>query len=203
MHVLTAGCDDETGPERAPSARPLRQATTTTTTVPVGNTLAGVAAGGVQAAPLGGPAGECRGQRRADAGERHRRCPGVAASPSALAAAIVAMQRAGNNTTTLRLDPPGLGELSVHISMNQDALVNVQLIPSVPQTAQLLNANLMDLRHAMTAAGLSLGQTQVGGNGAGGSQSQGQGGDQGADRGLDRMAVRRPEAASVGPPAPA
>jgi flagellar hook-length control protein FliK len=90
------------------------------------------------------------------------------------------MQRSGNNTATLRLDPPGLGELAVHISQSPSAQVNVQLIPSVPQTAQLLNANLMDLRHAMTAAGLTLGQTQVGGNGAGGQQSQGQGTGQGS-----------------------
>jgi flagellar hook-length control protein FliK len=90
------------------------------------------------------------------------------------------MQRSGNNTATLRLDPPGLGELAVHISQSASSQVNVQLIPSVPQTAQLLNANLMDLRHAMTAAGLTLGQTQVGGNGAGGHESHGQGTGQGA-----------------------
>ena len=40
----------------------------------------------------------------------------------------------------------------------------------------------MDLRHAMTEAGLTLGQTQVGGNGAGGNQSQGQGAGQGSGR---------------------
>jgi flagellar hook-length control protein FliK len=155
--------------------------TAATGTMPVANMLASSAAvGGVQAPPQ--PAPQVAGpmanavpmpaSATADAG--------VAASPSALAAAIVAMQRSGNNTATLRLDPPGLGELAVHISLSQSAQVNVQLIPSVPQTAQLLNANLMDLRHAMTAAGLTLGQAQVGGNGTGGNESQGQGSGQGS-----------------------
>ena len=122
---------------------------------------------------------------------------GIAASPSELAATIVAMQRAGNTTTTLRLDPPGLGELAVHISLSQSNQVNVQLIPSVPQTAQLLNANLMDLRHAMTAAGLTLGQTQVGGNGAGGNAPQGQGAGPGAGQN-DRSATPGAGAATTG-----
>jgi flagellar hook-length control protein FliK len=110
------------------------------------------------------------------------------------------MQRSGNSTATLRLDPPDLGELSVHISLSASAQVNVQLIPSVPQTAQLLNANLMDLRHAMTAAGLTLGQTQVGGNGTGGNQGQGTG--QGSGQGQNGGSAT-PGGTTTGPAATA
>ncbi len=174
MQVLNAGTSTKPAqtvtqslPTQAASAT-----TTTTSTVPVANTLASIAAVGglpassqstAQVATAAAVAVPVPASATADAA-------GVAASPSALAAAIVAMQRSGNSTATLRLDPPDLGELAVHISLSQSAQVNVQLIPSVPQTAQLLNANLMDLRHAMTAAGLTLGQTQVGGNGAGGQR---------------------------------
>ena len=36
--------------------------------------------------------------------------------PSALAAAVTAMQQTGQNSTVLRLDPAGLGSLSVHVA---------------------------------------------------------------------------------------
>ena len=103
----------------------------------------------------------------------------VAATPAALAASITAMHKSGQISTVLRLDPPGLGALSVHIAVGQSAQVNVQFIPTVAQTAQLLNNSLVDLRQAMAAAGLTLGQTQVSGGGQGGgaaSNGNGQGG---------------------------
>jgi flagellar hook-length control protein FliK len=64
----------------------------------------------------------------------------------------------------LRLDPPGLGSLSIHLAAGQNG-VNVLFVPSVPQTGQLLLQNMDGLRSAMQASGLSLGQAQVGGGG--------------------------------------
>lgn len=100
----------------------------------------------------------------------------VAATPAALAATITAMHQNGQSNAVLRLDPPGLGALSIHIALGHNSEVNVQFIPTIPQTAQLLNSGLDDLRQAMANAGLALGQAQVGGGGQGaGSPSNGQG----------------------------
>jgi len=80
------------------------------------------------------------------------------------------MHQSGQNSLTLRLDPPGLGSLAIHLSSSQ-AGVNVLFVPSAAPTAQLLTQNLDGLRSAMATAGLTLGQAQVGG---GGGQNQGQ-----------------------------
>jgi flagellar hook-length control protein FliK len=80
------------------------------------------------------------------------------------------MHQSGQNNLTLRLDPPGLGSLSIHLASSQ-AGVNVLFVPSAAPTAQLLTQNLDGLRSAMATAGLTLGQAQVGG---GGTQNQGQ-----------------------------
>jgi len=96
--------------------------------------------------------------------------PGVTQVASGLAAAVVAMQKSGDNSTILSLDPAGLGAMTVHVSTSQGSQVNVQFVSSLPQTAHLLNSNLDDLRQAMTAAGIALGQTSVrsdGGNAGG------------------------------------
>jgi flagellar hook-length control protein FliK len=82
------------------------------------------------------------------------------------------MHQSGQNNLTLRLDPPGLGSLSIHLASSQ-AGVNVLFVPSAAPTAQLLTQNLDGLRSAMATAGLTLGQAQVGG-GSGGTQNQGQ-----------------------------
>ena len=99
----------------------------------------------------------------------------VSATPAALAASITAMHQNGQMSAVLRLDPPGLGALSVHIAVGHGAQVNVQFIPTTAQTGQLLNAGMDQLRQAMATAGLQLGQAQVGG----GSQGGGQGGNSG------------------------
>lgn len=94
--------------------------------------------------------------------------PIVPATATALAASVVAMSQNGQSTSVLRLDPPGLGALSIHIALTANATVNVVFVPSVVQTAQLIHSALPDLHHAMAAAGLSLGEAQVGG-GTGGN----------------------------------
>ncbi len=88
------------------------------------------------------------------------------ATPAALAATVTAMHHASQTTAVLRLDPPGLGNLSVHVALGQNGQVNVLFVPSTPQTVQLLNAGLDALRQAMAATGLTLGQAGVSGGGA-------------------------------------
>lgn len=100
----------------------------------------------------------------------------VPATPSGLAATISAMHQTGQMSAILRLDPPGMGALSVHIAVGHGAQVNVQFIPAVAQTAQIIAQGMDDLRAAMSAAGLSLGQAQVGAGGAGGSGGSSAGG---------------------------
>ena len=83
-----------------------------------------------------------------------------------LAATVTAMHHASQTTAVLQLDPPGLGNLSVHLALGQNGHVNVLFVPSTPQTAQLLNAGMDGLRQAMAATGLTLGQAGVSGGGA-------------------------------------
>lgn len=106
---------------------------------------------------------------------------GIAATPAALAASITAMHRNGQTSATLRLDPPGLGTLSIHLALGHAETggaghVNLLMVPAVTQTAQLLNSGIDSLRQALAAAGLTLGQAQIGQ----GSQDGGQGGQNGA-----------------------
>jgi len=93
-------------------------------------------------------------------------------APSALAATVTAMHRGGQNSTTLRLDPPDLGSLSVHVSLGEAGSVNVAFVSTTPQAAQLLHAGMDSFRQSMASAGLTLGQAEVSG---GGGQSAGQG----------------------------
>ncbi len=95
------------------------------------------------------------------------------ATPDAMAASIVAMYRSGHSSLVLRLDPPGLGSVSVHVALGGNGSVNVLFVPTIPQTAHLLQAGLGDLRQSMANSGLALGQAQIGGGGAGGGSSGG------------------------------
>jgi flagellar hook-length control protein FliK len=99
----------------------------------------------------------------------------VSLAPTALAAAVMAMHQGGQSTAILRLDPPDLGSLTVHLTM-QNGQVNVLFTPSSAQTGQLLHANLDNLRQSMASAGLNLGQADVGQGGAGNPGGQQQGG---------------------------
>lgn len=86
------------------------------------------------------------------------------------------MTGSGHSSTVLRLAPPDLGTLSIHVAYAADASVNVVFVPSTSQTAQLLSGGMEGLRHAMATAGLTLGQAQIGGGTGGGGQAAG-GGD--------------------------
>ena len=85
------------------------------------------------------------------------------------------MHQAGQPSTILRLDPPGLGNLAIHVALGQGAQINVLFIPATTQTAQLLTSGMDGLRQAMAAGGLTLGQASVGGQSAGGQGAPNQG----------------------------
>jgi hypothetical protein len=63
------------------------------------------------------------------------------------------MYRNGQSSLVLRLDPPGLGALSVHVALGSNADVNVLFVPTVAQTAHLIHGGLGDLRQSLAASG--------------------------------------------------
>lgn len=87
----------------------------------------------------------------------------ISLAPSALSATVVALHKSGQNSILLRLDPPNLGHLSIQIKMNPEGSVNVSFIPSSTDAAQTLLASLPQLNIALVQSGLSLGQTEIGG----------------------------------------
>lgn len=87
----------------------------------------------------------------------------ISLAPSALSANVVALHKSGQNSILLRLDPPNLGHLSIQIKMNPEGSVNVSFIPSSTDAAQTLLASLPQLNIALVQSGLSLGQTEIGG----------------------------------------
>jgi Flagellar hook-length control protein FliK len=96
--------------------------------------------------------------------------------PAALAATVTALHQSGQSGTVLRLDPPGLGHLSVQVRLSAQGQVNVLFVPSTADAAQAIQASLPGLGAAIAQSGLSLGQAQVGGQF---SQQSGQGGQSG------------------------
>lgn len=100
----------------------------------------------------------------------------VNATASALAATVTALHQSGQASTVLKLDPPGLGHLSVQVGLGTQGQVNVLFVPSNADAAQALQSALPNLGNAMAQSGLTLGQAQVGGQF---SQQQGQGGQGG------------------------
>ena len=97
-------------------------------------------------------------------------------APAALAATVTALHQSGQTGTVLRLDPPGLGHLSVEVRLSAQGQVNVMFVPSTADAAQALQASLPGLGSAMAQSGLTLGQAQVGGQF---SQQSGQNGQSG------------------------
>ena len=111
------------------------------------------------------------------------------------------MQQTGQNSTVLRLDPAGLGNLSVHVAVGQNGQLNVLFVPALAQTGQLLHAGMDGFRQAMTASGLNLGQAEVGGQGAG--QTGGQSGSGGQNNPNSQTAQNSPYGTGTSAPASA
>ena len=84
-------------------------------------------------------------------------------SAAGLAAAVTAMHQAGHGGAMLRLDPPGLGDLAVHIATAPGGTINVLFVPTTQAGASALQTGLGGLGAALAQSGLTLGQAQVGG----------------------------------------
>jgi flagellar hook-length control protein FliK len=119
----------------------------------------------------------------------------AAGNAAALAAAVTAMVRDGQNSVTVRLDPPELGAMSIRIAQGHDSSMNVLLLAAVPQTAHAFAAGADDLRQALASCGLALGQLNIGGGDAGSQQAP-------RDRGFasppGQLATRDPNKQPVG-----
>lgn len=89
--------------------------------------------------------------------------PAVQPSAAGLAAAVTALHQSGQSGAVLRLDPAGLGPLSVHVSLAAGGQVNVLFVPATAAAGTALQANLGGLGTALAQSGLTLGQAQVGG----------------------------------------
>ncbi len=89
--------------------------------------------------------------------------PVTQSSAAGLAAAVTAMHQAGQSGTVLKLDPPGLGNLAVHVALGQSGLLNVTFLPTTQAASTMLQNNLSGLGPALAQSGIMLGQAQVGG----------------------------------------
>lgn len=114
---------------------------------------------------------------------------GATNNGAALAATVTALHQAGQTNTIMRLDPPGLGHLSVQVGLTPQGQINVLFVPSSADAAHVLQASLPHFNQAMAQSGLALGQSQVGGQFA---QSGGQNGQPGQN-------TRVPERPSASP----
>ena len=68
--------------------------------------------------------------------------------------------RQGDGTVTLNLQPPRLGQLKVHLTL-QDAAVTARLVPTTDTARQLLIDSEHSLRAALEARGLSVERIDV------------------------------------------
>jgi flagellar hook-length control protein FliK len=114
---------------------------------------------------------------------------------AALAANVTAMVQNGQNSVTVRLDPPELGSMSIRVAIGHDSQVNVLMLAAVPQTAHVLSAGADDLRQAFAGAGITLGQLNIGG---GGASSGGSPGDRGKPATPGQLTLKTPNSQSAG-----
>jgi len=67
---------------------------------------------------------------------------------------------AGQSSVVLRLDPPELGRLSVHLSVTND-IVSIRMVAADPSAQQVLERQLGNLQQSLANHGVSLEQCQV------------------------------------------
>src|SRR5262249_50069389 len=85
----------------------------------------------------------------------------AAAAPvpiSGLAVEIVAQARGGKNDFEIRLDPPELGRIDVHLRVDRDGNVSSHLVVERSDTLDLLRRDAPSLERALENAGLKTGQ---------------------------------------------
>ncbi len=123
-----------------------------------------------------------------------------AVSPNfaALATAIVAKSASGTKTFDIRMDPPELGRVDVHLSVDRDGKVLAMLSAEHPQTLTLLQKGSQDLERALKDAGLHLSNNSLNFSLKGeGRQGDGGGASMARARSLPDAVVARAEAANA------
>ena len=73
----------------------------------------------------------------------------------------------GIQQATLQLNPPHLGPLEVHLDIQANGLANATFISPHPEVLQAISAAIPQLQQSFAAAGMSLGQANVGADGGG------------------------------------
>jgi flagellar hook-length control protein FliK len=75
-----------------------------------------------------------------------------------LAVEIVAQARDGKNRFEIRLDPPELGRIDVHLTVDRDGNVSSRLVVDRSETLDLLRRDAPTLERALENAGLKTAQ---------------------------------------------
>jgi flagellar hook-length control protein FliK len=115
-----------------------------------------------------------------------------------LAVAIAAKSVAGSKTFDIRLDPPELGRVDVHLTVDNDSKVQATVVADHPHTLELLQRGSQDLERALKDAGLSLSNNSLNFSLKGeGRQGDGGGASMARTRSLTSAVVARAEAANA------
>jgi chemotaxis protein MotD len=117
---------------------------------------------------------------------------------SALAAAIAAKSAAGTKTFDIRMDPPELGRVDVHLSVDRDGKVQAMLSAEHPQTLEMLKQDSHNLERSLKDAGLDLSNNSLNFSLKGeGRQGDGGGASTARARSMPNAVVARAEAANA------
>jgi flagellar hook-length control protein FliK len=117
---------------------------------------------------------------------------------AALATAIAAKSAAGTKTFEIRMDPPELGRVDVHLSVDRDGKVQAMLSAEHPRTLELLQRDSQHLERALKDAGLNLSNNSLNFSLKGeGRQGDGGGASMARARSLPDAVVARAEAANA------
>jgi flagellar hook-length control protein FliK len=126
--------------------------------------------------------------------------PQAASQPNiaALATAIAAKSAGGTKTFDIRMDPPELGRVDVHLTVDRDGKVQATLSAEHPQTLELLQRDSQSLERALKDSGLSLSNNGLNFSLKGeGRQGDGGGASMARARSLPDAVVARAEAANA------
>lgn len=116
----------------------------------------------------------------------------------AIAASIAAKATAGSKTFEIRLDPPELGRVDVHLTVDNDGRVQAMVMADRPHTLDLLQRGSHDLERALKDAGLNLSNNSLNFSLKGeGRQGDGGGASMARTRSLTSAVVARAEAANA------
>lgn len=91
--------------------------------------------------------------------------------PEAVVNHVSELGKQGGGEIVFRLDPPGLGQLQIHVTV-VDGKVDASIVASSSQVATALQQSLTDLTTAIAERGLDIGSFNVGADAAGGSRGR-------------------------------